>query len=103
MARISRPADCWMYTMSAVSAKPSSRMPEMYACSSTFTLADGSSTPSFTGMGTRSTSLRSSSFSSTRTTRLRNSAEREKRRSRSMSPSVGRSTELKVAMVVCAT
>ena len=59
-ARISRPDDCVTYTMSDVSASPSSFRLEMYACSSTFTLADGSSRLSFTGMGTRSSSFASS-------------------------------------------
>jgi hypothetical protein len=40
---------------------------EMYAWRSTFIFADGSSTPSFTGIGTRLKSLTNSNFSSSRT------------------------------------
>ena len=49
-------------TMSERSEKPSSLICEMYACSSTLALAEGSSTLSLTGMGTRSTSRASSWF-----------------------------------------
>ena len=75
----------------------------MYACSSTLTLEEGSSMDSFTGMGTRSSSLRSSSFSSARTTTFLNSEAREKRRSSSRSASVGLRNWLKDAMVACVT
>ena len=50
--------------MSETNAKPSSFSWEMYACSSTFTLALGSSMLSFIGIGTLSISFCSSNFSS---------------------------------------
>jgi hypothetical protein len=42
-----RAALCCTYVISDTSAKPSSFRPLMYACSSAFTLADGSVTASF--------------------------------------------------------
>ena len=75
--------------MSESSEKPSSLICEMYACRSTLALAEGSSTLSLTGMGTRSTRRASSCFSSSRTVMLAKSLESEKRRRSSMSLSVG--------------
>jgi hypothetical protein len=56
-----------MKTMSATKTKPSSFSPEIKACSKTLILAGGSSTLSLTGIGTLSSSLESSIFSSWRT------------------------------------
>lgn len=61
-------------------------------------MAEGSSMPSFTGMGTRSISLRSSSFSSSRTTMFRNSWDRENKRKMPISDSVGFKNSLYVAI-----
>ena len=102
-ARRMRAADCCTYTMSATSAKPSSERREMYACSSTLILAEGSPMFSLTGMGTRPSSLASSSFSSSRTTMFRNSCESEKSRKSSISESDGRRCSLKVAIEWCVT
>ena len=85
-----RPADCCTNTMSATNANPeqnrsykrqansglkqdapSSLSWDIYACRSTLTLAVGSSTLSLTGIGTRSNSFASSSFSACRTLRRR--------------------------------
>ena len=67
IARSIRPADWVTYTISAISARPSSFSREMKACKRTLILACGSSIVSFTGMGTRPTNFASSNFSSCRT------------------------------------
>ncbi|RUS18550.1 hypothetical protein BC937DRAFT_88636 [Endogone sp. FLAS-F59071] len=90
MARKMRPALCVTYTMSDTSAKPSSLSCEMYACSSTLILLVDSSIPSLTGTGTRSSSLLSSSFSSSRTGMYLNSSDSANSRNSSMWLIMGR-------------
>ena len=97
--RISRAADCVTYTMSDSSENPSSFRFETYAWSSTFTFALGSSTVSLIGIGTRSISRASSPFSSSRTEMFAKSFDSAKRRSTSMSDSVGLRKSLYTATV----
>ena len=85
--------------MSAVIASPSSLSREIYVCKRTLILADGSSMLSLMGMGTRSTSLASSTFSSSRTKMYLNSSERANNRRRSISHIVGRKWSLYVEIV----
>ena len=86
---IRRFADCVMNTMSDMRANPSSFNWEMWDWSRMFTLAVGSSIDSLMGIGTRSISLFSSSFSSSRMLMWRNSPDRENTRNSSISLKLG--------------
>ena len=101
MHRKMRPALCVTYTMSAISANPSSFIPLMYACSRMLIFAVGSSMLSLTGIGTRSASFASSSFSSSRTEMYLNSSASENSRHSSMSPMDGFKCSLNACTVPC--